>query len=104
LYPARDRNRLADRVSDTFIDRLIAEVTKGFRGDVGVVPRQFLREFVNQMDLVDEHAEYDPAREYAFAPGALRPEEQAARGEAPPPAPPADDEPDNAAVAVEDVW
>jgi hypothetical protein len=104
LYPARDRNRLADRVSDTFIDRLITEVTKGFRGDVGVVPRQFLREFVNQMDLVDEHAEYDPAREYAFAPGALRPEEQAARGEAPPPAPPMDDEPGNGAVAVEDVW
>jgi hypothetical protein len=104
LYPARDRNRLADRVSDTFIDRLITEVTRGFRGDVGVVPRQFLREFVNQLDLVDEHAEYDPAREYAFAPGALRPEEQAARGEAPPPAAPADDEPGNGDVPVEDVW
>jgi hypothetical protein len=104
LYPARDRTGLADKVSDTFIDRLIAEVTRGFRGDVGVVPRQFLREFVNQMDLVDEHAEYDPTREYAFAPGELRPEEQAARGEASPPVSSADDEPGSGIVAVEDVW
>ena len=28
----------------------MAEVTTGFRGDVGVVPRQFLRAFVTQMD------------------------------------------------------
>jgi hypothetical protein len=67
------------------------------------VPRQFLREFVNQMDLVDQHPDYDPSREYAFTPDRLRPEEQAARGEAPPPAPPADDAPD-ASVPVEDVW
>jgi hypothetical protein len=103
LYPARDRDHLTQRVSDAFIDRLVAEVTRGFRGDVGVVPRQFLREFVNQMDLVDEHAEYDPMTEYAFSPGNLRAEEQAARGEAPPPGPPAD-EPEAGEMAVEDVW
>ena len=103
LYPAQDRERLFERVSDPFLDRLIAEVTRGFRGDVGVVPRQFLREFVNQMDLVDQHSDYDPMAEYAFSPGALRAEEQAARGEAPPPGPPAD-EPDGGILAVEDVW
>ena len=100
LYPARDRERLFERVSDTFLDRLIAEVTRGFRGDVGVVPRQFLREFVNQMDLVDQHPEYDPTIEYGFSPGELRAEEQVARGEAPPPA----DEPDEGDVVVEDMW
>ena len=58
--PARDRARLDERVSLDFIDRLVAEVTKGFKGDVGVVPRQFLREFVTQMDLVEENDDYDP--------------------------------------------
>lgn len=103
LFPAADRGRLADRVSDAFIERLVADVTTGFRGDVGVVPRQFLREFVNQMDLVDQHPEYDPSREYGFSPDSLRPEERAARGEVPPPGPPADDDTD-ADVPVEDVW
>jgi hypothetical protein len=44
------------------------------------VPRQFLREFVNQMDLVDEHDDYDPAEQYGFDPGSgeLLPEERAA--------------------------
>jgi len=79
LYPASDRARLEARVSGDFIQRLVAEVTRGFRGDVGVVPRQFLREFVNQMDLVDEYDDYDPAAEYDFAPGALSAEEQQAR-------------------------
>ena len=43
-------------------------MTAGFKGDVGVVPRQFLREFVTQMDLVDEHADYDPMPSTASRP------------------------------------
>lgn len=78
LYPAGDRGRLMERVSDDFLDQLVEKVTEGFRGDVGVVPRQFLREFVTQMDLVDEHAEYVPMQEYGFEPGELLPEEEAA--------------------------
>ena len=76
LYPAKDRARLDSRISTPFIERLVADVTAGFKGDVGVVPRQFLREFVTQMDLVDEHADYDPATEYGFSPKELRPEEE----------------------------
>jgi len=76
LFPAGDRMRLESRISSAFVDRLVAEVTRGFKGDVGVVPRQFLREFVTQMDLVDEHADYDPAIEYGFAPSELSPEEE----------------------------
>jgi len=82
LFPARDRTVLETKVSLDFIKRLVSEVTAGFKGDVGVVPRQFLREFVTQMDLVDEHDDYDPMAEYGFKPTDLRPEEkQAATGE-----------------------
>jgi hypothetical protein len=76
LYPAKDPVQIDSRVSTTFIERLVAEVTAGFRGDVGVVPRQFLREFVTQLDLVDEHADYDPMMEYGFTPKELRAEEE----------------------------
>ena len=78
LYPAADRSRLEARVSTAFIERLVAEVTKGFNGDVGVVPRQFLREFVTQMDLVDENDDYDPMTEYGFEPIQMSPEEEEA--------------------------
>lgn len=78
LYPAADRSRLEARVSTAFIERLVAEVTKGFKGDVGVVPRQFLREFVTQMDLVDENDDYDPMSEYGFEPIQMSPEEEEA--------------------------
>ena len=50
------------------LDRLVEEVTTGFKGDVGVVPRQFLREFVTQMDLVDENIDYIPMEKYGFEP------------------------------------
>ena len=99
LYPARDRARLESRISTAFIERLVAQVTAGFKGDVGVVPRQFLREFVTQMDLVEEHDDYDPSAQYGFTPSELRPEEeQAIRGVA------ATNEDDGSLVPKEDVW
>ena len=52
LFPTSDRGRLDQKISTAFVERLVAEVTAGFKGDVGVVPRQFLREFVHQLDLV----------------------------------------------------
>jgi len=76
LYPANDRSRLVSAISEKFIQRLVEEVTTGFKGDVGVVPRQFLREFVTQMDLVDERDDYDPMSKYGFEPSELSPEEQ----------------------------
>ena len=103
LYPARDRARIFARISDEFIDRLVAEVTKGFAGDVGVVPRHFLRELVTQLDMVDETVEddYDPMAEYGFAPTELRPEEKLAiSGKAFEP----EDGDDDDLVPVEDVF
>jgi hypothetical protein len=81
IYPSATRSVLEERVSLDFIDRLVAEVTKGFRGDVGVVPRQYLREFVTQLDLVEEYDDYVPMEVYGFDPGqgnaiALTAEEQ----------------------------
>jgi len=101
LYPANDRASLEARISTAFVERVVAEVTKGFKGDVGIVPRQFLREFVTQLDLVDENADYDPATEYGFKldTASLRPEEkQAATGEVP------TIDGDDSPVAAEDVW
>lgn len=99
MYPATDRMRLMERVSDGFLDQLVDKVTAGFKGDVGVVPRQFLRELVTQMDMVDEEPEYIPIEQYGFKADALRPEEQAVvTGTTEPP--PADED----FVPQEDVW
>lgn len=54
IYPATDRATLEKAITPEFIARLVAEVTEGFKGDVGVVPRQFLRRLVDLMDLADE--------------------------------------------------
>jgi hypothetical protein len=76
LYPSADRRRSDALISTEFVDRLVREVTAGFKGDVGVVPRQFLREFITQMDLVQEYPEYVPMQEYGFTPQDLSAEEQ----------------------------
>ncbi len=76
--PIAERERLERLVSDEFIQLLVGQVTAGFRGDVGVVPRQFLRSFVDQMDLVRQDAEYVPMKEAGFEPSNLSAEEQAA--------------------------
>ena len=100
LGTAEDADRVEAKVSTEFISRLVAEVTKGFKGDVGVVPRQFLRELVTQLDLVEEHGEYDPMSEYGFQPVELSaPEQHAIAGGAPAHEDEADEE-----VPVEQVW
>ena len=71
IYPSAKRAVLEEKVTDSFIEQLVGQVTKGFKGDVGIVPRQFLREFVGVMDLVDEHEEYVPTEEYNFSPSSM---------------------------------
>lgn len=66
IYPSQQQARLQSLVSDTFIEQLVDSITKGFHGDVGVIPRQFLREFVNALDLTDENEDYNPTEEYKF--------------------------------------
>ena len=104
---AEQPERVESKITTAFIDRLVAEVTRGFKGDVGVVPRQFLREFVSQMDLVEQEADYDPMTEWGFSPQGLSPEEQqvmtgaAARGSV---AAAANDDDDDGVVPVEQIW
>ena len=75
LYPTANRAGLASKVSSEFIERLVAKVTVGFKGDVGVVPRQFLRHFVNVLDLAAEHEEFDPMAAEGFEPKDLNEDE-----------------------------
>ncbi|MGV3525470.1 MAG: BREX system ATP-binding protein BrxD [Candidatus Sericytochromatia bacterium] len=84
LYPASRPQHLQAQVDDAFIASLVQQVTQGFGGDVGVVPRQFLREFVDVLDLVDQHADYRPAEVYQFQLREMSSEE-AFRVQGPPP-------------------
>jgi hypothetical protein len=78
VFPTENRSRIEQRVTAEFIQRLVTDVTKGFGGDVGIVPRQFLRSFTSVLDLVDQHEDFEPMKEYAFKSDALSPEEQRA--------------------------
>jgi hypothetical protein len=64
LYPAGDPNIVAQKVTPERIASMVDDLTKGFGGDVGVVPRQFLRRLVNLFDSVAENPDAalpDPA-------------------------------------------
>lgn len=105
MFPSADRSRLERLVSTDYIEALVRKVTTGFKGDVGVVPRQFLREFVNVMDLVQQEPEFTPwdnVEEAYTPPASLSPEEQQAMRGAPMPVAP--DDADDALIANEDVW
>ncbi len=65
---ARNDNRaqLNSKVTPEFIDLLVTKVTEGFGGDVGIVPRQFLRQFVNILDLASNEPEFDPMKDSGY--------------------------------------
>jgi P-loop Domain of unknown function (DUF2791) len=75
LHPSQDRAALS-KVTPDFIERLVAKVTTGFKGDVGVVPRQFLRRFVDILDIAADHDDFNPMVEEGFEPETLTPEEK----------------------------
>jgi hypothetical protein len=75
-YPTTHPERHRAKISDAFIDVLVDRVTEGFKGHVGLVPRQFLREFVNRMDLVEQEPAYEPMGK-GYEPRGLTPEEEA---------------------------
>lgn len=76
LYPTQDRGRLERKVSVAVIEGLVKKMTHKFGGDVGVVPRQFLREFVTVLDLVEQEEAYDPATVADLQLGPTTPEEE----------------------------
>ncbi len=102
VFPARDGDRLRRLVDDEFIDSLTRSVTSGLRGDVGVIPRQFLRELVTVLDLVNENdgsdggAVYIPKEAYHFPAGGLSEDDERIMSGKPDPE--ADGEPSGYAV------
>jgi hypothetical protein len=66
LYPTTDRKQLTKKVTPKFIDLLVAKVTEGFGGDVGIVPRQFLRQLVNILDICASEPDFDPLRDGGY--------------------------------------
>lgn len=61
LFPSTDRARFEKTVTAGYIEALVDEVSAGLAGDVGVVPRQFLRRLVHVFDIVDLDPEFRPA-------------------------------------------
>lgn len=96
-----------ERIDDAYVEALAQSVTQGFRGDVGVVPRQFLRKLISIMHLVREEPDFAPMEQLkrdGYRPpenANLSPQEEAAlEGREPPGVPDDGDE----LVPVEDVW
>ena len=81
LFPATDAEHVKARVNDAFLSALVDQVSSGFGGQVAVAPRLFLRELVDVLDRVDQHADYDPAEHYRLDldDDKLAPEELAAK-------------------------
>lgn len=76
LYNSENKNRVLNKITDDFIEKLVNKVTEGFGGDIGIIPRQFLREFVDVMDLVDQNENYNPLEIYKFEMKHLSSEEE----------------------------
>ena len=79
LFNTSDRGRFDAQVTPEMLGQLADAMTEGFAGDVGVVPRQFLRKLVTIFDLVDENESFDASTALGFEPTGLSPEEDAAR-------------------------
>jgi len=75
-YPSDYKHRIMNLVSDIFIHKLVEQVTNKFGGEVRIIPRQFLREFVDVLDLVDQHEAYDPMEAYQMNLKNVSPEEE----------------------------
>jgi hypothetical protein len=74
-------DRLMRRVDNEYIELLAHGVAGELGGGVGIAPRVFLRKLIDVMDKVDEHADFDPRRDYALtvSDGELTLEEREAR-------------------------
>ena len=109
IFPTRDRRRFEALMDDAFIEQMVKRVTAGFKGDVGVVPRQFLRALVTEMDVIEENDDYERSDYGGTGPAAvptatLTPEEQQAMSGTIAPVLHAEPEADPDLVPHEDAW
>jgi hypothetical protein len=77
LHPDLAPEDAERRLPTDLIVRLVERVTEGFHGNVGVVPRQFLRTFVNILDLLADDPEQDASKLLGFELAEPTPEEEA---------------------------
>ena len=77
LHPDLAPDEAERRLPRELIEQLVDKVTAGFHGDVGVVPRQFLRTFVNILDVLADDPEQDAHALLGFKPDILTSEEEA---------------------------
>lgn len=56
----------SEKVPNKFLKKFAKATTTGLGGDVGQVPRGFLRELINILDLAQTRPKYDPLEEYDF--------------------------------------
>ncbi|MDD1723519.1 MAG: BREX system ATP-binding protein BrxD [Methanospirillum sp.] len=61
-----------DRISHRFIHTMVERVCSHFGGRVDVVPRIFLREFVDLLDKCDIYPEFDPMISYDLSPDSVK--------------------------------
>mgnify|MGYP006283030817 FL=1 len=82
LYPSEVPDRLTSTVDDEMLGTLANAVSGQLGGKVGIAPRIFLKRLVNLLDMVDEHEEFDPRKDFRLtaAMADLTAEEQAAAG------------------------
>lgn len=62
-FPGTDVGRAGPR----FVEQLIGSLSEKFGGDVSVTPRAFLMMWVDVLDRIRQHPEYDPSAHYNFA-------------------------------------
>lgn len=77
LHPDLAPEEAERRLPRELVEQLVDKVTEGFHGDVGVVPRQFLRTLVNVLDVLADDATQDAHALLGFQPADLTPEEEA---------------------------
>src|SRR5690606_34071038 len=100
LHPDLAPDEAERRVPRELVEALVKQVTEGFHGDVGVVPRQFLRTFVNMLDVLADDPEQDAHGLLGFTPADLTAEEEAILAGRKLDEPPPDDGFDGAGVAM----
>lgn len=66
VFPASQPARVALKATDALIEAIVEKVSSGFGGQIAVMPRVFLREWVKILDLIDQSEKYEPEAKYRF--------------------------------------
>lgn len=77
LHPDMAPEETERRLPTELVQQLVNNVCRGFHDKMGVVPRQFLRTFVNILDVLADDKDQDAHTLLGFKPGDLTPEEEA---------------------------